>query len=126
MAADNDLWDVALIDLEEMKEGYKETGVNLIVLLDIAGEAPCLLKITEDGEQTIKTYQEFNSSDPANMHKLPGEIAAMYPSGIFKSSLPQYVEVQESDACERRGTGDRFRLFCRRCILLQYKNLIFT
>jgi hypothetical protein len=27
MAADNDLWDVVLIDLEEMEEGYKETGV---------------------------------------------------------------------------------------------------
>ncbi|MDR2286454.1 MAG: peptidase C11, partial [Prevotellaceae bacterium] len=27
MAADNDLWDVALVDLEEMKQGYRETGV---------------------------------------------------------------------------------------------------
>jgi hypothetical protein len=55
MAADNDLWDVALVDIEEMKQGYNETGVNLIVLMDAAGKTPCLLRITEDGEQTIKT-----------------------------------------------------------------------
>jgi hypothetical protein len=24
MAADNDLWDVALVDIEEMKQGYKD------------------------------------------------------------------------------------------------------
>jgi hypothetical protein len=55
MAADNDLWDLALVDLEEMKQGYKETGVNLIVLMDAAGKTPCLLRITEEGEQTVKT-----------------------------------------------------------------------
>jgi hypothetical protein len=83
MAADNDLWDVALTDIEEMTHGYKETGVNLIALMDVAGETPCLLKITEDGEQTIKTYQEFNSADPANMNRLLGEIAEMYPSESY-------------------------------------------
>jgi hypothetical protein len=51
--------------------------------MDVAGETPCLLKITEDGEQTIKTYQEFNSADPANMNKLFGEIAEMYPSESY-------------------------------------------
>jgi hypothetical protein len=56
MAADNNLWDVALIDLEEMEQGYRETGVNLIVFMDVADETPCLLRITKDGEQTIKTY----------------------------------------------------------------------
>jgi hypothetical protein len=40
MAVDNDLWDVALVDLEEMKQGYKETGVNLIVLMDVADANP--------------------------------------------------------------------------------------
>ncbi|MDR1583281.1 MAG: glycosyltransferase [Prevotellaceae bacterium] len=65
MAADNDLWDVALINIEEIKQGYKETGVNLIVLMDLANKTPCLLRITEEGEQTIKTYSEFNSADPS-------------------------------------------------------------
>jgi hypothetical protein len=39
MAADNNLWDVALVDIEEMKRGYKETGVNLIVLTGMANIA---------------------------------------------------------------------------------------
>jgi hypothetical protein len=30
MAADNDLWDVVHVDLEEIKQGYRETGVNCI------------------------------------------------------------------------------------------------
>jgi hypothetical protein len=89
MAADNDLWDVALVDLEEMKQGYKETGVNLIVLLDIVDKPevvdklPCLLRITEEGEQTIKTYSEFNSADPATMNRLLGEIIEMYLSDSY-------------------------------------------
>jgi hypothetical protein len=32
-----------------------ETGVNLIVLTDMANDAPCLIKITENEEQKIKT-----------------------------------------------------------------------
>jgi hypothetical protein len=83
MAADNDLWDVALVDLEEMKQGYRETGVNLVVLMDVANEMPCLLRIIEDGEQKIKTYSEFNSADPATMNRLLGEIIEMYPSDSY-------------------------------------------
>jgi hypothetical protein len=45
------------------KTTFSETGVNLIVLMDVAYETPRLLRITEDGEQEIKTYQEFNSAD---------------------------------------------------------------
>jgi hypothetical protein len=48
------LWDVAPVDLEEIKQGYRETGVGLVVLTDAANETPCLLKITEDSEQTVK------------------------------------------------------------------------
>jgi hypothetical protein len=84
MAADNDLWDVALVDLEEMKQGYRETGVNLIVLMDVIDKTPCLLlRITEEGEQTIKTYSESNSADPANMNRLLGEVTKMYPSDSY-------------------------------------------
>jgi hypothetical protein len=42
MAADNDLSADALNDLEEMKQGFSETGVRLIVFVDISGEAPYL------------------------------------------------------------------------------------
>jgi hypothetical protein len=66
-----------------MKKGYMETGVNLIVLMDVFNETPRLLRITEDSEEEIKTYQEFNSADPANMNRLLGEIAEMYPSDSY-------------------------------------------
>jgi hypothetical protein len=83
MAADNDLWDVALVDIEEMKRGYKKSGVNLIVLLDLATESPCLLRITERGEQEVAAYREINSADPATMRRLLGEIIAMYPAKSY-------------------------------------------
>ncbi|MDR1340734.1 MAG: hypothetical protein LBK58_11880 [Prevotellaceae bacterium] len=83
MAADNDMSDVVPVDLEEMKRAYRETGVNLLVLMDMSNETPYLLKITENGEQKIKTYQEFNSADPASMNKLLGEIIEMYPAESY-------------------------------------------
>ncbi|MDR2286916.1 MAG: hypothetical protein LBE04_05520, partial [Prevotellaceae bacterium] len=51
--------------------------------MDVADETPCLLRITEKGEQTIKTYSEFNSADPATVNKLLGEIIEMYPSESY-------------------------------------------
>jgi hypothetical protein len=39
MAADNDLSFDALADIEEMKQSFSATGVNLIVFADIQGEA---------------------------------------------------------------------------------------
>jgi hypothetical protein len=83
MAADNNLWDVVYVDIEEMKQGYVETGVNLIVLIDAANEPPCLLRITEDGEQRIKTYPEFNSANPADMNEILEEIIEMYPAESY-------------------------------------------
>jgi hypothetical protein len=51
--------------------------------MDVAGETPCLLRITEDGEQMIKTYSEFNSANPTNMNRLLREITGMYPSESY-------------------------------------------
>jgi hypothetical protein len=83
MAADNDLSGDAPVDLEEMKQSYKETGVNLIVLMDVANETPYLLRITEGGSETIKVYPEFDSADPANMNSLLRDIIEMYPSDDY-------------------------------------------
>jgi hypothetical protein len=52
MTADNDLSGDAPVDPEEMKRSYKETGVNLIVLMDVA--KPYLLRITEGSSETIQ------------------------------------------------------------------------
>jgi hypothetical protein len=83
MAGDNDLSGDALVDLEEMRRGYTATGANLVVLADVAGEAPYLLQIDEAGGQKIKTYPEFNSADAAKMGSVLGEIINMYPAGHY-------------------------------------------
>jgi hypothetical protein len=62
MAADNDLSADAFSDIEEMKEGFEETGTNLVVFIDPAGESPYLLEIARNAETKVKTYQEFNSA----------------------------------------------------------------
>jgi hypothetical protein len=87
MAADNDLSGDALADLEEMQRGYTETGANLVVLADVAGEAPYLLRIDETGGQKIKTYPEFNSTDAAKMKSVLDEIIKMYPSNQYSFVL---------------------------------------
>jgi hypothetical protein len=83
MAANNDLSGDALVDLEEMQRGYTETGANLVVLADVAGEAPYLLRIDETGGQKIKTYPEFNSADAAKMKSMLSEIIQMYPADHY-------------------------------------------
>ncbi|MGV8138572.1 MAG: clostripain-related cysteine peptidase [Mangrovibacterium sp.] len=83
MAADNDLSVDAYADLEEMKRGYSETDVCLVVMLDAADEAPCLLQIIDGGQQIIKTYPEFNSGDAAAMKSVLSEIVEMYPSESY-------------------------------------------
>jgi hypothetical protein len=80
MAADNDLSGDADVDLEEMKQGFTETGANLIVFLDPADEAPYLLKIAANEALRIKTYPEFNSADAIRMEQVLNEVIQMYPS----------------------------------------------
>jgi hypothetical protein len=49
MAADNDLSADALSDIEEMKQGFSEAGVHLIVFVDVPDETPYLLEIGKTG-----------------------------------------------------------------------------
>jgi hypothetical protein len=80
MAADNDLLGDALADLEEMKQGFSETGVRLIVFIDASGEAPYLLEIGKDTENRIKTYGELNSADAGTLRTVIREITGLYPA----------------------------------------------
>jgi hypothetical protein len=83
MAADNDLSFDALDDIEEMKQGYSETGVNLIVFADTQDEAPYLLQIGQDKETFIKSYPELNSADARTMQSVIQEIVEMYPADEY-------------------------------------------
>jgi hypothetical protein len=79
MAADNDLSADALADLEEMKQGFSETGVNLIVFIDPVDENPYLLEIHPKEEIFIQSYPEHNSVDPNTLKEVVSEIIALYP-----------------------------------------------
>ncbi|MDR2774095.1 MAG: hypothetical protein LBC19_05025 [Tannerella sp.] len=80
MAADNDLSMDALADIEEMKQGFSETGVHLVVFVDVPDEAPYLLEIGKNKSERIKTYDELNSADVETLHKVINEIIALYPA----------------------------------------------
>ena len=80
MAADNDLSDDAFADIEEMKQGFLETGVNLLVFVDLSDEPPSLLKIEKGKETLIKTYPELNSAHPETLAEITREIINLYPA----------------------------------------------
>lgn len=80
MAADNDLSADALADIEEMKQGFSETGANLLVFVDLPDEPPFLLKIGQSKETRIKTYPELNSADAGTLAKIIREIIGLYPA----------------------------------------------
>jgi hypothetical protein len=83
MAAENNLWADAYSDIEEMTEGFSETGINLIVFIDAPYESPCILKIASDSAETVHIYEEFNSANPAQMHSTLNDIVSMYPSDNY-------------------------------------------
>jgi hypothetical protein len=87
MAADNDLWADALVDVEEMQAGFSEQRVNLVVFLDPSGEPPCLLKIAHGTKTTVKTYPEHNSADASQMRKVLDDAIVLYPARSYGLAL---------------------------------------
>jgi hypothetical protein len=83
MSADNDLSADALDDIEEMKKGYIDNGIHLIVFADLARELPYLLEIVQDSAKTIKTYPEINSADVSQMQEVLNDIADLYPAHSY-------------------------------------------
>jgi hypothetical protein len=80
MAADNDLAADAFADLEEMKQGFSETGANLIVFIDPKDENPYLLEIHPKEETFIQSYSELNSADPNTLKAIIEAIINKYPA----------------------------------------------
>jgi hypothetical protein len=83
IAADNDLYADALSDMEEMQQGFSETGVRLIIFADVSGEAPYLLEVGKDKENRIKTYDELNSADAGTLQTVIREIIGLYPADEY-------------------------------------------
>lgn len=84
MAADNDLADNALRNIEQMKSSYPIDGKNnLLVFVNLPEEKPYLIKIETDTEIVIKQYEEFNSLEVQNMRRVLTEMISMYPAGKY-------------------------------------------
>jgi hypothetical protein len=67
--------------------GFEETGVNLIVFIDPAGESSYLLKIARNSETRVKTYQELNSADAMQMKQVQDDIIGMSPADSYSLAL---------------------------------------
>ena len=83
MAADNDLSNDALLNIKQMQQGYRETGVNFIVFIDAYDKAPYLLKIKENTCDTIRSFSELNSANPQTFNTVLREIIQRYPANNY-------------------------------------------
>lgn len=83
MSADNDLSADALDDIEEMKKGYIDNGIHLIVFTDLARKSPYLLEITPGFGNIVKTYPEINSANASQMREVLNDIVDLYPAQSY-------------------------------------------
>jgi len=83
MAADNNLSNDAIKNLEQIKDGYRKNGANLIVFIDTADENPKLLEIINNKTLVIKEYSEFDSVSADKIKEILLEIVNLYPSDNY-------------------------------------------
>lgn len=84
MAADNDLADNALRNIEQMKSSFPANSKNnLLVFVNLPEEKPYLIKIEADAEVVIKQYEEFNSLEVQNMHRVLAEMISISPADKY-------------------------------------------
>lgn len=83
MSADNDLSADALDDIEEIKKGYRDNDVNLVIFADLARESPYLLEIGLDSGEIVKTYPEINSANASQMQEVLNDIIDLYPANNY-------------------------------------------
>lgn len=83
MSADNDLSADALNDIEEMKKGYIDNGIHLIVFVDLSRESPYLLEISLNSAKTVKTYPEINSANASQMQEVLNDVIDLYPAHSY-------------------------------------------
>lgn len=102
MAADNDLSNDAQLNIRQMQRGYRETEINFIVFVDANDKPPYLLKIKENGCDTIQTFSELNSASPQTLNYILRETTQRYPANTYglvlwshaSSWLPEGVQLR--------------------------------
>jgi hypothetical protein len=81
MVADNDLSGCAMDDIAEMRLGVANgQAANLLVYVDAAEAAPCLLRIARGVCDTLRRYEECNSCSPDQLRRVLSEAAELYPA----------------------------------------------
>ncbi|GHT33419.1 clostripain [Bacteroidia bacterium] len=83
MAADNNLANDALRNIRQMQRGYTEAGVHLVVFVDTDKDTPLLLKIRENGCDTVKTFPEMNTANPQTLNAVLQECVKRYPAHSY-------------------------------------------
>lgn len=88
MAASNNLEEYAKKNINQMEEGLKEAGYNLLVYLNTKSGPPEVLKISHDtnpeiNSEAVITYPNQNSSDPQVLKKVLTDIKERYPSDSY-------------------------------------------
>lgn len=84
MAADNDLAENALRNIEQMKSSFPiDCENNLLVFVNLPEEKPYLIKIEADTEIVVKRYEKFNSLEVQNMHRVLNDMIGMCPADKY-------------------------------------------
>ena len=80
MAADNDLSYDAFESLQQMEQGFSETGTRLVVFLDRGDGNPCLAEIYPGKNKIVKSYPELNSANPNVLKEVIQDALDLYPA----------------------------------------------
>ena len=81
MSADNDLSADALSDIEEMKKGYRDNGIHLIVFADLA-RSSLFIRDSRIPENS-KNVSEINSANAYQMQEVLNDIVNLYPAHSY-------------------------------------------
>jgi hypothetical protein len=80
IAGDNDLSGDASVSLQQMEQGFTETGVNLIVFIAQEGVNPRLSEVHQGKETLVKSYPVLNTADPAVLKEVLQDAINLYPA----------------------------------------------
>ncbi len=80
MAADNDLYYDAFVNLQQIKKGFSENGTRLIVFFDPIDENPCLAEVHPNEDIIVKSYPELNSANPDVLREVIQDVIELYPA----------------------------------------------
>ncbi len=88
MAADNDLSDAAIDNINEMEAAFAGENKNLLVFMDLGFEQSHVIKITHDETNeiispSVLTYANQNSASAEVLQAVIGDIINLYPSESY-------------------------------------------